>query len=409
MKNVKKKRSRFTIPLAALMIMASCHAQPQTEATETTDPAPQAGPTAQQAQTDTSSKLIQVVFALDATGSMSGLIATAKEKIWSIASSLSQAKSTKIEMGLVFYRDKGDAFITKVVPLSKDLDDVYQQLMSMTADGGGDGPESVNKGLYDAVVAMQWSKTPGTYKSVFLVGDCPPHMDYRNDVKYYETCKIASKMDIVLNTILMGENSETENIWRDIASCSQGAFMQVGMDANNIAVDTPYDREISELSEDMDKTRAYYGRDEIKVKNRSKAIQSVELKDAMSSATAARRAEYNATEAGAAGYFGEGELVSAYKSGKVDLDKLPLEQLPDTMKSMSSVQRKAYTEKLVQERAILEKKMKELVTKRQAYIEKEVVAKKGDEAKNSFDNKVYENIKQQAEKKSIKIEGKVKY
>ncbi len=37
---------------------------------------------------------IQVVFALDATGSMSGLIQTAKEKIWSIAGSLAQAQNS---------------------------------------------------------------------------------------------------------------------------------------------------------------------------------------------------------------------------------------------------------------------------------------------------------------------------
>ena len=46
---------------------------------------------------------IQVVFALDATGSMSGLIGAAKEKIWSIAGSLAQANpAPKIEMGLLF-------------------------------------------------------------------------------------------------------------------------------------------------------------------------------------------------------------------------------------------------------------------------------------------------------------------
>lgn len=55
-----------------------------------------------------------MVFALDATGSMAGLIAAAKDKIWSIAGSLAQTDdSIPIELGLIFYRDKGDAFITK--------------------------------------------------------------------------------------------------------------------------------------------------------------------------------------------------------------------------------------------------------------------------------------------------------
>src|ERR1700750_1269445 len=57
---------------------------------------------------------IQLVFALDGTGSMSGLIGAAKEKIWSIAGSLAQADpAPEIEMGLIFYRDRGDEFITR--------------------------------------------------------------------------------------------------------------------------------------------------------------------------------------------------------------------------------------------------------------------------------------------------------
>lgn len=76
------------------------------------------------------SSKIQVVFALDATGSMAGLIAAAKDKIWSIAGSLAQTDdSIPIELGLIFYRDKGDAFITKKVPLTANLDDMYKELI----------------------------------------------------------------------------------------------------------------------------------------------------------------------------------------------------------------------------------------------------------------------------------------
>src|SRR4029077_17054978 len=54
-------------------------------------------------------KRVQVVFVLDTTGSMGGLIAAAKEKIWSIAITLAQARQTpEISMGLVAYRDRGD-------------------------------------------------------------------------------------------------------------------------------------------------------------------------------------------------------------------------------------------------------------------------------------------------------------
>ena len=51
---------------------------------------------------------IDVVFVLDTTGSMGGLIQTAKEKIWSIATTMASAQpAPEIRIGLVAYRDRG--------------------------------------------------------------------------------------------------------------------------------------------------------------------------------------------------------------------------------------------------------------------------------------------------------------
>jgi len=88
---------------------------------------------------------VDVVFVLDTTGSMEGLIQTAKEKIWSIATTMASAQRTpEIRIGLVAYRDRNDAYETRVVDLSGDLDSVYATLMDFAAEGGGDTPESVN-------------------------------------------------------------------------------------------------------------------------------------------------------------------------------------------------------------------------------------------------------------------------
>ena len=85
---------------------------------------------------------VEVVFVLDTTGSMGGLIKAAKEKIWSIATTLASAQpAPEIRMGLVAYRDRGDAYVTRVVDLSDDLDSLYSTLMDFQASGGGDGPE----------------------------------------------------------------------------------------------------------------------------------------------------------------------------------------------------------------------------------------------------------------------------
>ena len=83
---------------------------------------------------------IEVVFAIDTTGSMGGLLEAAKEKVWSIATTMASTNpAPNIKMGLVAYRDRGDAYVTKVFDLNSDLDSVYAELMDFQAQGGGDG------------------------------------------------------------------------------------------------------------------------------------------------------------------------------------------------------------------------------------------------------------------------------
>src|SRR3954471_1160604 len=77
---------------------------------------------------------IEVCFVLDTTGSMSGLIEGAKQKIWSIANEMISAKPTpEIRVGLVAYRDRGDEYVTKRFDLTNDIDAIYGQLQTFRA------------------------------------------------------------------------------------------------------------------------------------------------------------------------------------------------------------------------------------------------------------------------------------
>ena len=130
---------------------------------------------------------IEVCFVLDTTGSMSGLIEGAKQKIWSIANEIISAKPTPaIRIGLVGYRDRGDEYVIKSFDLSDDIDAVYSQLQTFCAKGGGDTPESVNEALDEAVHKMHWSQDRKVLKIIFLVGDAPPHMDYSGGPSTHE-------------------------------------------------------------------------------------------------------------------------------------------------------------------------------------------------------------------------------
>ena len=347
---------------------------------------------------------IDVVFVLDTTGSMSGLIQAAREKIWSIATTMASAQSApEIRVGLVAYRDRGDAYVTRVVDLSSDLDSMYATLMDFQADGGGDGPESVNQALYDAIHKISWSQQVGTYKVVFLVGDAPPHMDYQDDVKYPATLSAAKEKGIVVNAIQSGEVSDTTPAWQQIATLGAGHYFQVGQAGNAVAIATPFDEKIAALSEKMDDTRLYYGTGEEKEKQRRKMAATDKLHAASSIESRARRATFNASESGAANFLGEGELVDEVSSGRVDLSSIDKDKLPEPMQAMAPAEQAAIISETAERRNELKRQISELTEERAAYLDKKVEDAGG--ARDSLDDQFYRAVREQAGKLGMSYEA----
>lgn len=348
---------------------------------------------------------VEVMFVLDTTGSMGGLIAAAKEKIWSIANTLASADpAPAIRMGLVGYRDRGDGYVTTVTPLSDDLDAVYTQLMQYRADGGGDGPESVNQALYEAVTKPDWSSAKATYRAIFLVGDAPPHMDYQDDVKYTQSCRLAARQDIVINTIQCGHMPGTKPVWRKIAHLAQGAYFQVAQAGSAVLYDTPYDRKIADLSSALDDTRIYYGDAGQVARMKAREREADTIYEAAAPSAVAKRTIFNSSKAGAKNFLGTRELVDDVASGRVQLDAIKAEELPAELKPMKKSERQAHVAAQAARRKALQQQIEVLAGKRQRYIE-EKVKREGQKGATSLDAQLYHCIQTQAAEKDIRYTG----
>lgn len=348
---------------------------------------------------------VEMVFVLDTTGSMSGLIQAAKEKIWAIVNTVAQAKPTpEIRLGLVGYRDRGDTYVTKYTDLTSDIDAVYSSLMSYEAEGGGDTPESVNQGLYEAVTQLSWSRDPHTYRVIFLIGDCPPHMDYANDIKYPEICKKAASMGININTIQCGHVPDTTIVWKDIASRADGKYFQVEQSGSAIIADTPFDAELARLSRELEETRVYFGTQEERdaMEQRSKRIkkETATMPAPMKQKVLASRAVFNTLAAGKKNFLGEKELVAAFKGKSVDLETLPREQLPPVLRDKNPEERKKWIEQQAEKREKLQQKIRLLGEKRQAFL-RQAADNLRKKHLNSLDDSIFECIRDQAKKKGL--------
>lgn len=149
---------------------------------------------------------IDVAFVLDATGSMGPWIDAARQKIDAIASDLAAGQPPPdIRFALVTYRDKGDAYVTRVKDFTKDIGVMRGWLRDTKADGGGDTPESVLEGLKAGIVELGWTPDDGkTLKLLYLVGDAPPH-HYKDSPTEAWLANEALKRGIVLHTIACGD------------------------------------------------------------------------------------------------------------------------------------------------------------------------------------------------------------
>jgi Mg-chelatase subunit ChlD len=342
---------------------------------------------------------VEVVFCLDTTGSMGGLIDAAKKKIWAISNQIAAGKPTpRLKVGLVAFRDRGDAYITKVFDLTEDLDSIYGHLMSFQAQGGGDFPESVNQALHESVTRIKWSKDKKTLKMIFLVGDAPPHMDYADDVKYPETCKLAVQKDIIINTVQCGNHAETQKYWKDICRRAEGSYVQISAQGGPVVVvRTPFDGELAKINTEIARTTLTFG--DTKAQKEAEGLKAAQL--ALPTSAAADRAAFYCNSFRGASY----DLLECVNKGSVKLEDLKKEQLPAEMQKMTLSEQKTFLNKLNVRRTELSQKGVDLDKKRQQYIVTQQAKDLKNAVRDSFDNQVLTILQQQAVRNGIRYEG----
>jgi Mg-chelatase subunit ChlD len=352
---------------------------------------------------------IELVFVIDTTGSMGGLIEGAKQKVWSIVNEVMKAPSKpEVRMGLVAYRDRGDAYVTRVTPVTRDLDSVYNTLMAFKAEGGGDGPEDVRQALADGVHKVGWSpRSPNIAQILFLVGDAPPHDDYNNEPDTVTSALEAVKAGILVNTIQCGNMQGTDVAWRRICLAGEGQYFAIAQDGGVVAIATPFDDELARLGTKVGGTYMAFGRGMMGGmsgaafrKSRVEAQRRVEgtVARAAPAAAQADRAYNKAINALA---YDDNDLIQGIENGRVKLDDLKTDELPDELQKLSVEERKKVIADKIEARKRIRLQILELSKKRDAFLLEE---RKKRSAKNAtgFDEAVSAALKAQIARKGVK-------
>lgn len=168
---------------------------------------------------------LDLVFLVDATGSMGDEIDKLKSSLRSITDEVARLPSRPdLCLGLVAYRDRGDEFFVRSHDLTNDVNAFQGVLNALRAGGGGDEPEAMNEALHEAVHHISWRGEQAT-RLVVLVADAPPHLDYGGP-QYDEDMMAALGKGIKLMSVgASGLNKQGEYIQRQMAQYTGGRFI----------------------------------------------------------------------------------------------------------------------------------------------------------------------------------------
>jgi len=336
---------------------------------------------------------IELAICLDVSGSMKGLVDSARAKIWSIVNDLALAKPTpRLRVALLSFGHQtypeADGWVRVESNLTDDLDLISQKLFALTLNGGN---EYVGRVMQRSLDELTWSKDAKALKIMIVAGNEGADQDQK--VNYREVSKRAIASGIMVNTIYCG--SPADQIapgWKEAALLADGHFATIDQNRGTVNVATPFDARIVELSTALNATYIPLGTQGKK----GLANQSVQDRNAqgLSSSAAAGRALSKSSKL----YNCSWCLVDAVRTKQIDLTKVDKKDLPKELQDKTPEQIQAILDKKYAERQKIQKEIQEINTKRAAFVTGEMKKKSLTDAR-AFDAAIRKSIRSQAASK----------
>ena len=172
-----------------------------------------------------SRRAVDIGFLVDATGSMGDEMTFLQSEIKDIVRRVRGTEpDLDIRVSVVFYRDRGDEFITKSLPFTRNIDETVSFIAGTNANGGGDYPEDMNAGL-EAMMRQGWSRD-AVPQMLFLLADAPPQQYAGADYTYHEAIQDAAASGIAIFPVAAsGVDKPTEFLFRAMAVMTGGKYV----------------------------------------------------------------------------------------------------------------------------------------------------------------------------------------
>lgn len=352
---------------------------------------------------------VDLVLCLDVSGSMNGLLESAKVKLWTVVNDLAKLKPVpNLRVALYTYGGEGAGYDPKAgwvkqeIELTSDLDEVYKRLTPLHTSGHVEYVARVTK---TALTDQKWSKAKNSLRMLFVCGNEAATQDRENPLA--TVASLAKEMGVYVNTIYCG--SPTDGVaagYADFAKMAGGRYATINQNkVNDVAIASPFDKEILELNTKLNTTYVAYGakgaeaaaNQSVQDKNAENASKQVAAGGQVVNQAAISRAE---SKAGALYRNSHWDLVDRMKTDKeFDVKKLKEEELCEEMKKLKPEEREPYLQKKLAEREAIQKSIQELSVKRATFVSEERKKLPQSDADAALDNALLAILRDQAASK----------
>ncbi len=343
---------------------------------------------------------VDLVICLDTSGSMTGLIDSARARLWDIVTSLSRARPTpRLRVGLLTYgapsrSTASQGWVAFQSPLTTDLDSLYSKMMSLGTDGGD---EFVGWVLHDALHRMDWSNDPRALKIIFVAGN--ESADQASEVyNFRHVAETARGRGIVINSIFAGDRRQgVSEHWDQVAACGGGSYSAIDMQCGTVQIDTPHDKVLLELNMKLNATYVPYG----DAGREGAANQEAQDENAL---RLGRQSAGTRVAAKATVQYDNArwDLVDAVAQSRVKVEELKAADLPEPMRDMDLIERRQFVETQRTVRAKIQKRISEVNGEREKFVKESRQQKSG--GKVALDDAMLETLRTQAKEKGFTFE-----
>ena len=337
------------------------------------------------------SRDVDLAICLDTSGSMDGLIESAKQKLWAIVNDLALAEpAPRLRVALLSFgndgHSPGSGWVKELTPLTDDLDLVSQQLFALSTNGG---TEYVGRVVQTACTSLKWSEDPSAYRMIVVAGNEAATQD--PEVSIDSMRATAHGRDIFVNAIYCGNPDDGDAIaWRNVPTETNGSFATIDQNQGTVVIATPFDKAITALGESMNTTYIPIGA----AGQQQWVNQTLQDDNARgaNSAAAAGRAQTKASALYVCGW----DLVDNCALDKdFDIASIKAEDLPENMRSMTMDERVAYVKEMAAKRKSIQEEITTANAQRKAFISDEM-QKLGLDESRAFDAMIRDAIRNQA-------------